>query len=89
LAAIPHQELEGCFPGQEWVVLAEVADFQLRVPDDFPGVEFVIAEQALEQGGFARAVTADEADLGIAGQRAFRTVEEDLIAVAFVGVANL
>jgi len=89
LVAIPHEEFQGRFAGQKRIMLSQISDPKLRVPDDFTGVQLVIAKDALEQGGLSRTVSAYEADFGIPTQRAFSTVEEDLVAIAFVRVSNL
>lgn len=89
LAAVAHQELEGGFAREERIVLLEVADFQSRMADDLPRIEFVLAENASQQGRFARAVSSDESDFGVGGQRALRSIEQNLVTVAFVCIADL
>jgi hypothetical protein len=89
LVAIPHEEFQGRFAGQKRIMLSQISDPKLRVPDDFTGVQLVIAKDALEQGGLSRTVSAYEADFVIPTQSAFSTVEEDLVTIAFVRVSDL
>lgn len=89
LAAVAHQEFQGGLAGQERVVLFEVPDLQSWMTDDFTRIEFIITEDASQQCRLASTVASDEADLGIGRQRAFRSIEQDLVAVAFVCVADL
>lgn len=70
-------------------MLAKVADIELWVFDDGSGIELFVPEDAAEQGRFAGAVSADEADLGVAHDGAFCIFHQDLVAVVFGGVSNL
>ena len=45
LAAVPFQELLSTLTRQERIVLAEVTQVQIRMPDDFSMVEFLFAQQ--------------------------------------------
>lgn len=70
-------------------MLAKVADPKFWVSDDFSGVEFVIAEDAFEEGGFSSTVATDEADFVVSSQSTFGTVEKNLIAVTLMRVSDL
>jgi hypothetical protein len=59
------------------------------VPDDRAGVEFLVSQDASKQSGLARTVSAHESNFGIAGDGALCVVQQNLVAVAFVGIANL
>ena len=45
LAAVPHQEFQGGFVRQEWVVLPQVTEAEVRVADHLAAVQFLFAEQ--------------------------------------------
>ena len=70
------------------IVLPQIAEPQLAAADDFAGVEFFVAQQDAAERRFAGAVAADQADLLIVGQATARPIEQRLVAVALVGIAN-
>lgn len=70
-------------------MLAKVSDPKFRVSNDFSGVEFVIAEDALKEGRFASPVATDEADFIVSSQGTFGTVEKNLITVPLMCVSDL
>ena len=57
--------------------------------DDLAAVEFFLAEQDAEQRALAGAVAADEPDLDVVAERGLGAVEQNLVAVALVGVRDL
>ena len=89
LAAVAHQEGEGGFAGLEGIVLPQIAKPQPGMPDDFAGVEFLLAEDHAEERAFSRAVASDEAHLAVVGDRGTGLVEEHLIAVALRGILDI
>ena len=89
LAAVAHQEFEGGLAGQKGIVLAQIAQPQVRMADDFAAVEFFLAEQDAEQRAFAGPVAADEADLDVVADGGLGAVEQHLIAVALAGFCDL
>ena len=60
LSAVSHQELLRGFSRQERIVLAQVAQLELRVAKDFSGVEFFFAQKNPQQSTFAGAVPTDD-----------------------------
>jgi len=89
LAAVAHQEFEGCFARQERIVLPQIAKLELRMPNHLTAVEFLFIQDHAEQRAFASAIPPHEANLDIVGQRRFRAIEQHLIAVAFVSIFDL
>jgi hypothetical protein len=89
LAAVAHQKFQRGFSRKEGVVLAEVPDAEPGMADDFSGIQLFLAEDATQEGRFAGTVAADETHLGVGRQGAVGTVQEDLIAIAFIGVSKL
>ncbi len=89
LAAVAHQEFESGLLGKKGIVLAQIAQAQGWMADDFAAVEFFLAEQDPQQRAFAGAVAADEAHLDVVAQGGLGVVEQDLIAVAFAGFGDL
>ena len=89
LAAVAHQKFEGGLLGKKGIVLAQIAQAQARMADDFAAVEFFLAEQNPEQRAFAGPVAADEPHLDVVAQRGLGAVEQHLIAVAFAGFCDL
>ena len=71
LAAVAHQKFESGLPGKKGIVLAQIAQAQARMADDFAAVEFFLAEQNPEQRALAGPVAADEPDLDIVAQGGF------------------
>jgi hypothetical protein len=65
LCAISHEEFQGRFAWEKRVVLPQVPDLEFRVTDDLAGIEFVIPEDAFEEGGFSGSVSTDETDFGV------------------------
>ncbi len=61
-------------------MLAQVAEAELGMADDFAFVEFFFAEEDFEERTLARTVPADKADLAVIGDRRVCPVEEDLVA---------
>ena len=89
LVAVPSQEVERGFTGQERVVLPQVTEPQLRVPGDHAGVEFLLAEQHPQARTIARAVAADEAHPAVVGDGGRGGIEQDLVAVPLAGILNV
>ena len=67
LAAITDQEFERSFARQKRIVLAEIAQAEAGMTEDFAAVELFFAQQNAQQRALARPVAADEADLHIVG----------------------
>jgi hypothetical protein len=65
LCAVSHEEFQGRFAWEKRVVLPQVPDLEFRVTDDLAGIEFVIPEDAFEEGGFSGSVSTDETDFGV------------------------
>ena len=84
--------LDGCA-----YVLGEVADLGFVAPEDGAGVELevlvgeagIVGEQALEEGGFAGAVAAHEADFFAAEDVGGEAVEDLVVAVELGEVLEL
>jgi hypothetical protein len=70
-------------------MLSQVTDTEFWVTDDFTGVEFIVTEDAFQEGRLARTVAADEADFGITTQGTLGSIEKDLVPVAFMRVSDL
>jgi hypothetical protein len=74
--------------GVEDGVLAEVTDLDRFIHGGGTGVEGELAEEGFEEGGFARAVVADEADALAAVDVEIELVEEDALAEGFFDVGE-
>ncbi len=61
-------------------VLVEVGDLQIGAQVHLAGIRLQLTQQDLEQGGLARAVRADDADLVAAQDRGRGIAQEDLVA---------
>ena len=89
LAAVTHQEFEGRFARQERIVLPQIAQPQLRVPNHLAAVEVLFIQDHAEQRALASAIAPDEANLDVVRQCRFRAIEQHLVAVAFVSIFDL
>ena len=78
-----------CLAGKKRIVLPQIADLQLGMPDHFATVELFFPQQNSQQRTLARPVPADEPDFDILSQRRFRSIEEHLLTVGFVSVIDL
>src|SRR5207248_2349440 len=52
LAAIPPQVVERGFLGKEWVMLAKIPEAKVRMMNDSPGIEFLLAEDDSQKRTF-------------------------------------
>ncbi len=86
LAAVAHQELHHRLARLERIVLPQIAQPQTFGLDHFARVEFLFAQQDPAERRLAGAVAANQANLLVIGQGAGGPVQQQLVAVAFVGV---
>ena len=70
-------------------MLAQITEAQARMANDFAAVEFFFPEQNPQQGTLPGPIAADEAHLHIVTDGGLGAVEQNLIAVAFVGLRDL
>ena len=89
LAAVAHQKFERGLVGQKGIVLAQIAEPQLGWRMTSPLSSSSSPSRIAQQGAFAGAVAADEADFDVVAQGGLGVVEQNLIAVAFVGFRDL
>ena len=52
-------------------------------------LEFFVPHQNPQQGRLARPIAAYETDLFVVGQRQFGSIEQNLVCIAFVSIADL
>ncbi len=57
--------------------------------DNLPGIELLFSQEDPQQSRLPSTISTDEPDFGIISDGRFRIIEQYLIAVTFVGVANL
>src|SRR5688572_16482499 len=69
LAAVAEQKSNGCFLGQKRIVLAQVSEAQIGMPNDLAAVELLFTQDRAEQRALAGAVAADKSDFCVVGQR--------------------
>jgi len=70
-------------------MLFEIADLQLRMPDNLPCIQLILTENTLEQRRFARPVAPDKTDFRVPRKGALRPVEKNLIPISLMGISNL
>ncbi len=70
-------------------MLSQVADIQLRTPHNRPSIQLLFPENATQQRGFTRPITAHKADFCVTVDGALGVVQECLITVTFGSISNL
>ncbi len=89
LAAIAHQEFQRRLARQKRIVLAQISQPQLGMPDHFAHVQLFFADQHAEQRRLAGPIAADEADFHVVDDRGLGTIEQHLIAVTLMRILDL
>ena len=73
----------------KWIMLTQVTDAEFFAADDFAAIELFIAKQDTQQGRLARAIAADEPDLGVIDNGRLGIIQQNLVAKTLVSVSNL
>jgi hypothetical protein len=86
LAAVADKKLKHRFTVLKRIVLPQVTKAQSAATDHFSRVERFVPQQHLADGALARSVAADQSNLLVVRQRAARSQQKLLLAIALVGV---
>src|SRR5262249_5106463 len=65
LATIAHQEFEGRFIWEKWIMLPQVAQAKAGMANDLSAVEFFLSQDDPQERALAGTISANEADLDI------------------------
>ena len=80
---------DGCTRVQRVAGLVDVGQLHGVAVGDCSGVGFFLPGQHTEQGGFTRAVRADDADDSTGGEREAEILDQQLVAHGFFQAINL
>jgi hypothetical protein len=70
-------------------MLAEVANTERWMMDDFPFFQLFFTQQELQQGRFSCAIASDESDFDIVNQRQLSVIQQQLVSKSFLSITNL